>query len=139
LGNAYCRKISCHFYGNLNKDETISLKFTARVWNATLIEDFGQYEKVLIRSFGRLILSDDILDENQSDNENSVTTLAYSNVRFKSEKVLSMWVYILSVMIGLVLLLIFTIVFWMIGFFEHKKYGDEKYMDDNEKLKKTPY
>jgi hypothetical protein len=139
LGNAFCHKIICNFYGNLNKGETISLKFTARVWNATLVEDFGQYEKVLIRSFGRLILSDDILDDKPSDNENSVTTLAYSNVRFKSEKVLSMWVYVLSVMIGLVLLIICTIGFWMIGFFERKKFGDDKYLEDNEKLKKTPY
>ncbi len=37
-GNAFCQKIVCNFYGDLNKGETISLKFTARVWNATLVE-----------------------------------------------------------------------------------------------------
>lgn len=115
------------------------MKLTARVWNATLVEDFGQYEKVLIRSSGRLILNDDILDDKPADNENSVTTLAYSNVRLKSEKVISMWIYILSVLIGLILLLICLIGFWMIGFFERKKFGDDKYLDENEKLKKTPY
>ena len=94
---------------------------------------------MLIRSFGRLILSNDILDDKPSDNENSVATVAYSNVRLKSEKVLSMWVYILSVLVGLILLLLCTIGFWMIGFFERKKFGDEKYLDENDKLKKTPY
>jgi hypothetical protein len=37
-GNAFCQKIICNFHGELSKDETISLKFTARVWNATLVE-----------------------------------------------------------------------------------------------------
>lgn len=37
-GNAFCQKIICNFHGELSKDETISLKFTARVWNATLLE-----------------------------------------------------------------------------------------------------
>lgn len=37
-GNAFCQKIVCSFHGDLSKGETISLKFTARVWNATLVE-----------------------------------------------------------------------------------------------------
>lgn len=37
-GNAFCQRIICNFHGDLSKDETISLKFTARVWNATLVE-----------------------------------------------------------------------------------------------------
>ena len=37
-GRAYCQSILCNFTGNLNTDETISLKLTARVWNSTLVE-----------------------------------------------------------------------------------------------------
>ena len=35
---AYCHRINCSFYGDFNKDDTISLKFTARLWNSTLVE-----------------------------------------------------------------------------------------------------
>jgi hypothetical protein len=35
---ALCHRITCHFYGDFNKYESISLKFTARLWNSTLVE-----------------------------------------------------------------------------------------------------
>ena len=176
----------CNFHGELSKGETISLKFTARVWNATLAEvkrqflrwpvwilvnyinlililqDFKDYEKVIIKSHGKLVLTDDIHDDNQQDNENSVVTLAYSNITFKSEPTLPIWLFITSVLIGLGVLILLIIACWKvkihfylsrnldtllficilfskIGFFERKKYGDEKYLDESSKSKKTPY
>ncbi|CAF1133138.1 unnamed protein product, partial [Brachionus calyciflorus] len=125
--------------GEFNKDETISLKLTARLWNSTLVEDYPNYEKVLIKSHGKLYLSEDIHDDRPKDNENSVATIAYSRITIKLEKKLPIWIYLISVLIGLVLLIISTIGFYMLGFFERKKFGDDKYLEENDKVKNTPY
>lgn len=74
------------------------------------------YEKVIVKSHGKLVLGDDIHDENQNDNEHSVLTVAYSNISIQTEKKLPLWIYVTSVMIGLVLLLLCTFAFWMVSY-----------------------
>ena len=69
---------------------------------------------MLIKSYGKLVLSSDVHDDDQSDNSHSVVTLAYSNVVVQAEKKLPIWVYISSVLIGLGLLLLCTVAFWMV-------------------------
>ena len=80
-------------------------------------KDFANYEKVYIKSHGKIILSSDVHDDKPNDNENSVSTIAYSNIIVKVEKKLPLWIYLLSVLIGLVLLLLFTIGFWTVRIF----------------------
>ena len=55
-------------------------------------------------------------DDKTSDNENSVSTIAYSNIAVKVEKTLSLWVIVLSVFIGLVLLVLLIVAFWAVSF-----------------------
>lgn len=112
---AYCHKINCSFFGDFSKDESIALKFTARLWNSTLVEDFADFEKVLIKSHAKLILNDDIHDDKPFDNEHSVTTVAYSQVVVKLDKAAPLWLYGLSVLIGLIILIICIIGFWMVS------------------------
>lgn len=112
---AYCYKINCSFTGQFSKDESISLKLTARLWNSTLVEDYPYFEKVLIKSHAKLYLGEDVHDDKPDDNQNSVATIAYSRITFKLEKKVSMWVYFISVLIGLALFLISTIGFYMVS------------------------
>ena len=44
--NGLFAKINCSFFGDFSKDETISLKFTARLWNSTLVE--VKFKSILI-------------------------------------------------------------------------------------------
>ena len=78
------------------------------------IKDFANYEKVLIKSSGKIVLNNDIHDENLADNENTVATIAYSNIPAQMEIKLPMRVYVISVIIGLLLLLLSTIGFWKV-------------------------
>ncbi len=80
-----------------------------------LKKDYKDYEKVLIKSYGKLLLSSEVHDDDQSDNSHSVVTLAYSNMVVQTEKKLPIWVYISSVLIGLALLLLITVAFWMVN------------------------
>jgi hypothetical protein len=64
-------------------------------------------------------LSSNVHDDKTSDNENSVSTIAYSNIAVKVEKTLSLWIIILSVFIGLVLLVLLIVAFWAVSFKFH--------------------
>lgn len=77
-------------------------------------KDFANYEKVLIRSHAKIILSDDIHDDRPLDNANSVATIAYSKIVVKQEEAIPIWLYILSVVIGLAILFVCIIGFWMV-------------------------
>ncbi|RNA43640.1 integrin alpha-PS1 isoform X2 [Brachionus plicatilis] len=136
---AYCHKINCSFSGEFSNDETISLKLTARLWNTTLVEDYPDYERVFIKSHARLYLGEDVHDDKPDDNENSVATIAYSRISIKLEKKLPLSVYLISIAIGVFLFIISTIGFYMLGFFERKKFGDDKYLEESDKVKKVPY
>lgn len=98
----------------MSKDETISLKLTARLWNTTLVEDYSNYERVFIKSHAKLYLGDDVHDDKPNDNENSVATIAYSRIAIKLERKLPVSVYLISIAIGLFLLTISTIGFYMV-------------------------
>jgi len=50
------------------------------------LKDYKGFEKVLIKSHGKLMLSPEVHDDDQSDNAHSVVTLAYSNVVVQAEK-----------------------------------------------------
>ena len=133
-GRAYCQSIICNFTGNLNKDEFISLKFYARVWNWTLNEvliyhllkkmnfiinaifkDYKGYKKVLIKTNGQIVLNGNVLDEDLSDNLNTVATIAYPNKMPDFEENLPIDVIIVSVLIGISILVISIIGFWMVN------------------------
>ncbi len=64
-------------------------------------------------------MSSNVHDDKTSDNENSVSTIAYSNIAVKVEKTLSLWIIILSVFIGLVLLVLLIVAFWAVSFKFH--------------------
>ncbi len=76
----------------------------------------------MIKSHGKLMLSPEVHDDDQSDNAHSVVTLAYSNVVVQAEKKLPVWIYISSVLVGLVLLLLFTVAFWMVNQLDFSEY-----------------
>ena len=80
-----------------------------------ICQDYSHVEKVLIKSHAKLELSDDIHDERQSDNEISVATLAYSNIVVIVEKETPLWIYLLSVLVGLALFLLSVLGFWMVS------------------------
>jgi hypothetical protein len=94
----------------------LSFVFLVSYYLNFLLKDYKNYEKVIIKSNGKLLLSSDIHDDNPNDNENSVITLAYSNMSGKLDQKLSVWIYLLSVLIGLALLILCTIGFWMVNF-----------------------
>jgi hypothetical protein len=78
------------------------------------VEDFSRFEKVLIKSHAKLLLSDGIHDDRVSDNENSVATVAYSRISAKIEKQIPLWIYLMSVFLGLFILLLCVIGFYMV-------------------------
>jgi hypothetical protein len=78
-------------------------------------KDFSNVEKVYINSHAEIMVRDGIYD-NKNDNEMSVSTVAYSNIVVEVEKKLPLWVYIVSVFIGLILLLLSIFAFWAVSY-----------------------
>ena len=68
----------------------------------------------MIKSSGEIILYSDVHDEDLSDNINSLATIAYSNIPTQLDTKLSIWIYFISVLIGLLLLILSLIGFWMV-------------------------
>ena len=77
-------------------------------------KDFSKYEKVLIKSNAKIILNDDVHDHKPNDNENSVATIAYSKMSAVVKQQVPLWLYVASVVGGLVIFSICLLAFWIV-------------------------
>ncbi|KOB77704.1 Integrin alpha 1 [Operophtera brumata] len=89
--SAKCIKFQCVIY-RLARAQATTITVKARLWNATLVEDYPR-----------------------------VTTVAYPDLKISEPTEVPLWVIILSIIIGLIVLILLILLLWKLGFFKRSR------------------
>ena len=128
-------KIKCHIFDcrlfGLRANESVVIRFRSRLWNSTLVEEFGggNAELVVLQTRGRLALPEN-LDIHQSDIDNDITLASLVGIPRQSDssggiESVPLWIILLSVAIGLVVVTCITATLWKLGFFRRNRLSDD--------------
>lgn len=102
------------------------IEVRARLWNATLAEDYLGVDYAEIYAKARLEVDPDI-SQDVSDDEVSVRTVAVPDKRRGSvDPFPEGWIVLASVVAGLVVLVLLSGVLWKLGFFDRHLPSEEE-------------
>lgn len=141
LGTAKCFHFVCHIH-NLQPQQAATIRIRARLWNATLVEDYPRVSFVSIRSRARIHIPPALaIQQDTSDDETQVETVAYPELLDQQEaESVPIWIIVVAVVAGLVLFILLTYVLWKFGFFKRRRPDPtlsgniEKHRNDNSDL-----
>ncbi|XP_039296864.1 integrin alpha-PS1 isoform X2 [Nilaparvata lugens] len=121
-GTAKCIKFRCEVEGLLkNQEATIFIK--ARLWNATLVEDYPRVDYVKIGSRARIVIPPPfIVHQSQTEDDIAeVVTVAKVDLhQQRKTEPIPLWIIILAIVLGLILLVLLTLLLWKCGFFKRR-------------------
>ncbi|XP_034256700.1 integrin alpha-PS1 isoform X2 [Thrips palmi] len=122
LGTAKCFKFVCSVH-NLLASQAATVRIRARLWNATLVEDYPKVSFVEISSRAKIhIPPSHAIQQDTSDDETMVSTVAYPELLDQQEaEQVPIWIIVVAVVAGLVLLILLTYVLWKFGFFKRQR------------------
>ncbi|EEC08879.1 integrin alpha-ps, putative [Ixodes scapularis] len=121
-GSAKCFKFRCTIR-NLKKQLSATITINARLWNATLVEDYAAVDQVSIFSSAEIELDPSLeVRQRPEDDFAHAETRAYPDASLyqKSEGV-ALWIIILAVCAGILLLLLVIFLLYKLGFFKRKR------------------
>ena len=122
---ARCSRHTC-FISDLRPNSSAVIKFRARLWNSTFIEDYA-YGVNLVQIYSQAAIKiDSSLQIRQQRLDNDYTfamTKAYPDTASLPPPGAPWWAIILAVILGILLLVLLVVILWKLGFFERKKYG----------------
>jgi len=127
---ARCFNFTCVIL-DLAANQTAVIRIPARLWNATLVEDYAYgVNYVIVKSNAEIRLDPNLNIRQERHNDYfSVETRAIPDVTLLSGKEVSIWVIIIAVLLGLILLSCLILLLWKVGFFQRKKHpSDHAYM-----------
>ena len=124
-GTAKCLQITCQVY-NLRANASFTIEVRARLWNATLVEDYSDVARVLVVSRATVLL-DPVYTQDTSNDYMSVTTLALPDLQREPER-LSWWIYVVAAVSGILLLLVISLILKKLGFFNRKRVEDDDFL-----------
>ncbi|GMR42590.1 hypothetical protein PMAYCL1PPCAC_12785, partial [Pristionchus mayeri] len=121
--SARCFEVVCHL-DFIDANSAPVIDFRARLWNATFVEDYYDVEYVELQSWGSIEVDvNQGLDDDPSNNQIAVTTLAYPDKpSIDDSRPIPWWVYAAAAAIGLLILLLLVLILWKCGFFKRKQY-----------------
>ncbi|CAH0585673.1 unnamed protein product [Chrysodeixis includens] len=119
---AKCIQFQCVIY-KLGRMKTSTISVRARLWNATLVEDFARAASVDIASTAYISIPAhfNIHQNKQSDDKTTVNTVAYPDLKISEPTEVPLWVIIISVIVGLIVLVLLIIALWKLGFFKRSR------------------
>jgi hypothetical protein len=119
-GTAKCLRITCQVY-NLRANTSFIIEVKSRLWNATLVEDYGTgVDRVEVVSKASVLVPADYTQEARNDYE-SVVTLALPEPKLEPAAGPGWWIYLVAALCGLLLLLTIVAVLSKLGFFKRKR------------------
>jgi integrin alpha 7 len=120
-GTAKCMSITCQIY-NLPAKVPATIEIKSRLWNSTLVEDYlDNIARVEIYSKAKVTVDKDVTQD-ISDDYVSVLTTAYPDSRkLHAEVGPAWWVVLVSVLVGLLVLVVISLVLWRLGFFKRRR------------------
>lgn len=123
-GTARCLRIKCEVY-NLPAKVPATIEVRARLWNSTLMEDYSSVDVVEIFTKATIMVDGDI-SQSVDDDYMSVRTVAYPDAARKRPLAIpEWWIILISVLAGLLVLVMISLILWKLGFFERKRPADD--------------
>ena len=131
-GVVQCHIFTCRIHAGLRANESVVVRLRSRVWNSTLVEEFGaSASTVAIHAKAHLELPEE-LDIHQSfwGDDTSVATLrAYPDASILAEgsglETVPTWIIIVSVMVGLVVVSLIAATLYKLGFFRRNRIPED--------------
>ena len=125
-GTAKCLTITCQVY-NLKANNSFTIEVKSRLWNATLLEDYSNIDRVEIYSRAAVVV-DPVYTQDLSNDYKSILTLARPDLQLEPLQGPGWWIYVVAVGCGLLLLVIITSVLSKLGFFKRKRPEDDDFL-----------
>ena len=125
-GTAKCVPITCQVY-NLRANNSFTIEVRARLWNATLVEDYGNIDRVEILSKASVII-DPVYTQDVSNDYRSILTLALPDLQLEPARAPGWWIYVVAAGCGLLLLVLIILVLSKLGFFKRKRPEDDDFL-----------
>jgi hypothetical protein len=144
LGTAKCLIITCQVY-NMPARHSVTVEIRARLWNATLVEDYfslaaaadddsgggAVIDRVEILSKAQVIV-DSVYTQDVANDFEAVLTTALPDRQLEPDgRRLDWWIYVVSVACGLLVLVVIILVLWRLGFFERRRRPSSSDADDD--------
>ncbi|XP_073956802.1 integrin alpha-PS1-like isoform X3 [Choristoneura fumiferana] len=119
---AKCIQFQCVIY-RLGRMQATTITIKARLWNATLVEDYPRVSHVNIASSAYILIPEhyNIHQNKHHDDMATVETVAYPDLNISEPTEVPLWVIIVSVIVGLIVLILLIIALWKLGFFKRSR------------------
>ena len=122
-GTAKCITVTCRIY-NLKANNSFTIEIKSRLWNATLVEDYSNIDRVEILSKARVIV-DPVYTQEVSNDYKSIVTLALPDHQLEPLQTPSWRIYVVAVVCGILLLVLIILILSKLGFFKRRRPDDE--------------
>lgn len=121
-GSAKCFKFRCAIR-NLKKQSSATITINARLWNATLVEDYATVDQVSVVSSAEIELDPSFeIRQREEDDFANAETRAYPDASlYQKTEGVALWIIILAVCAGILLLLLVVFILYKLGFFKRKR------------------
>ncbi|XP_070838183.1 integrin alpha-3-like isoform X2 [Chaetodon trifascialis] len=100
---------------NMNNSATLTVR--ARLWNSTLIEDYGDARSVLVRGRATLKLQTNKPTVNMESHSTEIEVYIYPDLGQQVNSIAPLWIIVVSVLAGVLLLALICLLLWKCGFF----------------------
>ena len=122
-GSAKCLTVTCQVY-NLRANTSFIIEAKARLWNATLAEDYPLVDRVEVVSRAS-VLVDSVYTQEARDDFESILTVARPEPKLEPPAPLPWWIYLVAALCGLLLLSTIVLALHKLGFFKRKRPDDD--------------
>ncbi|XP_055683424.1 integrin alpha-PS1 isoform X1 [Lutzomyia longipalpis] len=119
---AKCVEIHCAIYRMQRKTE-VYIHVKARLWNSTLVADYPRVDRVHIVSRAQISIPELYgIEQPRGNDSAAVETLAYPELLdVVGDGPVPIWVYVLSILFGILVLVILVLIMWKCGFFKRRR------------------
>ncbi len=130
-GVVQCHILTCRISGGLRANESAVVRLRSRVWNSTLVEEFGaSASSVAILAKAHLMLPEelDIHQEIEADDVTIAAILAYPDASVIGDGALDTvptWIILVSVFVGLIVVCCIAATLYKLGFFRRNRVPED--------------
>ncbi|XP_039979414.1 integrin alpha-3-like isoform X2 [Xiphias gladius] len=100
---------------NMNNSATLTVR--ARLWNSTMIEDYGDAKSVLVRGRVTLKLQTNKPTVNMESHSTEIVVHIYPDLGRQVDSSAPLWIIAVSALAGVLLLALICLLLWKCGFF----------------------
>merc|ERR1719273_767563 len=127
-----CHIFTCRIHGGLRANESAVVRLRSRVWNSTLVEEFGHAAStVAIHAKAHLELPEELeIDQSIWEDDTTVATLmAFPDASVLGEggglETVPTWIIVVSVLVGLVVVSLIAGTLYKLGFFRRNRVPED--------------